>query len=402
MSAVAVALGVLIGLVVGALLAVAMMARRRHAASVRTAPPDDDWTVPESVVRRLPEVMNLAVVVLDVSSAVALANDAVRRMGVVRGRHLIIEPLHQLARRTRKSGVAQQVVIDLPDSRLGSQPLAVSAQVVPLGHDYIALFLEDITESRRLAAVRRDFVANVSHELKTPVGALTLLAEAVQEACDDPEAVRKFSSRMIAEGERLGSLVRELIELSRLEGADPLPQSSEVSVDELVAAALDATRLAAEAAGITVTSDGQRSLVVRGDEAQLTMALTNLVGNAIAYSPAGTTVTVRARRVPGPGNAGRPLNGRGPSSDPNDDQVEISVIDHGIGIAAADLDRVFERFYRADPARSRATGGTGLGLAIVKHIASNHGGRVQVRSVEGGGSTFTLALPSGEKATAAA
>jgi two-component system sensor histidine kinase SenX3 len=179
---------------------------------------------------------------------------------------------------------------------------------------------------------------------------------------------------MQREGTRLGRLVAELIELSRLQGAEPLPSPAVVSVDAVVAEAVDRTRLAAESAGMVVVAGGQRGLAVRGNEAQLVTALVNLVDNAVAYSPAGTRVAV--------GTRGR------------DGRVEISVSDQGIGIAEGDLDRVFERFYRSDPARSRATGGTGLGLAIVKHVASNHGGEVSVWSVEGSGSTFTLRLPA--------
>jgi two-component system sensor histidine kinase SenX3 len=259
--------------------------------------------------------------------------------------------------------------------RLGREPIAVNARVAPLIESgYVALLLEDVTETRRLEVVRRDFVANVSHELKTPVGALTLLAEAVQDAADDPEAIRRFAGRMQHEGIRLGRLVAELIELSRLQGAEPLPSDTVVEIDHVVAEAVDRTRLAAESAGITVVSGGERGLAVHGSESQLVTALVNLVDNAIAYSPPGTRVAVGTRRREG--------------------YAEISVSDQGIGIPETDLERVFERFYRSDPARSRATGGTGLGLAIVKHIATNHGGGVSVWSVEGSGSTFTLRLPA--------
>jgi two-component system sensor histidine kinase SenX3 len=203
---------------------------------------------------------------------------------------------------------------------------------------------------------------------------LTLLAEAVQDAADDPAAVRRFAARMQHEGTRLGRLVAELIELSRVQGAEPLPLPEIVPVDGVVAEAVDRTRLAAEAAGITVVAGGERQLTVRGSEPQLVTALANLIDNAVVYSPRGTRVAIGTRLRNG--------------------QVEVSVSDQGIGIAKHDLERVFERFYRADPARSRATGGTGLGLALVKHIATNHGGEVSVWSVEGSGSTFTLRLPA--------
>jgi two-component system, OmpR family, sensor histidine kinase SenX3 len=325
--------------------------------------------------RRVLEVMGSGALVIDSADEVVLANPAARRMGVLRGGRLVVDDLRRLARSVRREGEPRHDIVDTPRGRLGREPIAVSVHATPLGDTgYVALLLDDVTESRRLEAVRRDFVANISHELKTPVGALTLLAEAVQDAADDAEEVRRFAGRMQHEGARLGRLVAELIELSRLQGADPLPQPAVVDVDELVAEAVDRTAAAAEKAGIAVVSGGQSGLSVQGSEAQLVTALANLVDNAVAYSPAGTRVAVGTRRREG--------------------HVEISVSDQGIGIAERDLERVFERFYRADPARSRATGGTGLGLAIVKHIATNHGGSVSVWSVEGSGSTFTLRLPA--------
>jgi two-component system sensor histidine kinase SenX3 len=372
---VAIAAALVVGLVAGLLVAVLLMNRRHPvtpapAAPVPTPAPD---AAPPLLARRVLEVMHSAAVVLDPAGEVVLANPAARQMGVVRGGRVVVEDLHRLARAARRDGEARHTVVDTR-GRLGREPIAVSARVAPLvDSGYVALLLDDVTEGRRLEAVRRDFVANVSHELKTPVGALTLLAEAVQDAADDPEAIRRFAGRMQHEGTRLGRLVAELIELSRLQGAEPLPSPAVVDVDEIVAEAVDRTRLAAESAGIAVVSGGQSRLRVRGNEGQLVTALVNLVDNAIAYSPAGTRVAVGTRR--------------------RDGCVEISVSDQGIGVAERDLERVFERFYRSDPARSRATGGTGLGLAIVKHIATNHGGGVSVWSVEGSGSTFTLRLP---------
>ncbi|HZB50121.1 MAG TPA: ATP-binding protein [Mycobacteriales bacterium] len=376
MDVVAVTGALLLGLVAG--VAVALAVTRRSpgpAAAHGGAPEPAAGVVPPALARRVLEVMGSAALVVDQTDEVVLANPAARRMGVVRGGRVVVEELRRLAREARRAGEPRTAVVDTPRGRLGREPIAVSAQVAPLVESgYVALLLEDVTETRRLEKVRRDFVANVSHELKTPIGALTLLAEAVQNAADDPEAIRRFAGRMQREGIRLGRLVAELIELSRLQGAEPLPAPAVVAVDEVVAEAVDRTRLAADAAGITVVAGGQHRLTVRGSELQLVTALVNLIDNAVAYSPAGTRVAVGVRG--------------------GDGAVEISVSDQGIGIAEADLERVFERFYRADPARSRATGGTGLGLAIVKHIATNHGGGVSVWSVEGSGSTFTLRLPA--------
>jgi two-component system sensor histidine kinase SenX3 len=368
---VAVAAALLIGAAVGVLVGL-LLTSRRAPVPPPAAPPVEP--APPALARRVLEVMGTGAVVLDPADEVVLANPAARQMGAVRGGRVVIDDLRRLARAARRDGEARHKVVDTR-GRLGREPIAVSARVAPLvDSGYVALLLDDVTETRRLEAVRRDFVANVSHELKTPVGALTLLAEAVQDAADDPEAIRRFAGRLQHEGSRLGRLVAELIELSRLQGAEPLPSRALVDVDDVVAEAVDRTRLAAAAAGIAVVSGGQGRLAVCGNEAQLVTALVNLVDNAVAYSAPGTRVAVGTRR--------------------RDGYVEISVSDQGIGIAERDLERVFERFYRSDPARSRATGGTGLGLAIVKHIATNHGGGVSVWSVEGSGSTFTLRLPA--------
>jgi two-component system sensor histidine kinase SenX3 len=237
----------------------------------------------------------------------------------------------------------------------------------------VALVLQDVTEARRLEAVRRDFVANVGHELKTPVGALALLAEAIEGAADDRETVSRFAARMSHEADRLGRLVRELIDLSRLQGADPLPEMQAVDIDLVVAEAVDRTRTAAAAKEIEIAAGSATGLEVRGVESQLATAVTNLLANAVAYSPRSTRIAVAARSRSG--------------------FAEIAVTDSGIGIPRTARARVFERFYRVDQSRASSTGGTGLGLAIVKHIATNHGGSVTVWSEEGLGSTFTLRIP---------
>jgi two-component system sensor histidine kinase SenX3 len=266
---------------------------------------------------------------------------------------------------------------------LSRRPLAVRARVVSAGGPDVAVIVDDLTEARRVEAVRRDFVANISHELKTPVGAVSLLAEAVLDGADEPETVKHFAERLQHEAQRLGRLVQELIDLSRLQGAAPLPDPALVSLRHVVREAIDRARLAAAAKGITIAYDDTDAAVV-GDETLLVTAVANLIDNAIAYSPEATRVAVGVRMTGGSGDA--------PGS------IELSVCDQGIGIAAEDIDRVFERFYRVDPARSRSTGGTGLGLSIVKHIVTNHGGTVTVWSAPGEGSTFTLRLPAQEPA----
>ncbi|MEU3950235.1 ATP-binding protein [Streptomyces sp. NPDC029526] len=339
-------------------------------------------------------VLRSSAVVLDEADGVVKASSAAYALGLVRGGKLAVEPMLKMARDTRRDGEIRQVELDLPRRGTGrGEALAVSARVAPLGSRLVLLLVEDLTEARRIEAVRRDFVANVSHELKTPVGALSLLSEAVMDAADDPEAVERFAGRMQIEATRLTSLVQELIDLSRVQNDDPLEDSEPVRVSELVAEAIERCRHAAGTKEITMatnvgagdgphedgdgTTDGAADLRVWGNRGQLAAALGNLVENAVNYSPARTRVGIAARSVR---LAGGPM-------------VEIAVTDQGIGISEKDKERVFERFYRVDPARSRATGGTGLGLSIVKHVAASHGGDVTVWSAEGQGSTFTLRLP---------
>ncbi|WP_420497151.1 sensor histidine kinase [Parafrankia sp. FMc2] len=352
---------------------------RRPAAGM-TGP----HSLPPALVRQVIAGLPSGLVVVDTEDVVVLVNSAARRMGVVDGDRLGVMEVADLVIACRLAGAERNRQLDLPPvpeppltrARPDQTTLAVWAYARPLGDSgYVSVLLDDITDSRRVEAVRRDFVANVSHELKTPVGALHILAEAVGAASEDPVAVRRFASRMTHESARLARLVQEIIDLSRLQGADPMPELAPVPVSVVLAEAVDRNRFNAQAQEISVAVIGAGGLRVRGDEGQLVTAVANLLDNAISYSPRGTRVVLGVRRVA--------------------ETIEISVADEGIGIAEKDLERVFERFYRADPARSRATGGTGLGLAIVKHIATNHGGSVSVWSAEGRGSTFTLRLPSG-------
>jgi two-component system sensor histidine kinase SenX3 len=333
---------------------------------------------PAALSQRVLAALDLGVVVVDRDEYAVFANPVAQKLKVVDADRLALPELSELVRQVTDSGRPDSVLIDLA----GHGPETFSVRAMPLLVNQrvqsVVLRFVDVTEARRVELVRRDFVANVSHELKTPVGALTLLAEAVQEAADDPAAVQHFAERMQREGSRLGRLVQELIELSRLQGAEPLPGDALVEVGRVLSEAVDRSRLLAEQANISVLCRPEGELWVRGNETQLTTAIGNLIDNAIAYSPPHTRVSVTSR-------AETDADGTG--------WVAISVTDQGIGIAEADLDRVFERFYRVDPARSRATGGTGLGLAIVKHIATNHGGSVAVWSVVGSGSTFTIRLP---------
>ncbi len=327
-------------------------------------------------------VLRSAAILLDAGQDVITASPAAYAFGLVRGHDLVHGALRDMAAEVRRFGVVRERELELPRGPLGRARIVVHARVAPMGSEYVLVLVDDRTEARRVEEVRRDFVANVSHELKTPIGALQLLAEAVADAAEDPEAVQHFAEHMGREAQRLATLVQEIIDLSRLQVADALHPPEPVEVDAAVAEAVDRVRLAAQRKQISVATHGDRGAVVYGDENLLVTAIRNLVDNAINYSPENTRIGVSVRRI--------------------DSLVEISVKDQGIGIAKTDLRRLFERFYRVDPARSRATGGTGLGLSIVKHVAANHGGEVTVWSEEGVGSTFTLRLPDSAHAAATA
>jgi two-component system sensor histidine kinase SenX3 len=332
-------------------------------------------------------VLSSSAVVIDSDDRVLRASAAARSFGLVKGDRLMVGELLALARQVRRDGEIREGEIEVSGTKFGGRTTSFAVRVAPLGSGVgggglVLLLAEDQTESRRVEEVRRDFVANVSHELKTPVGALALLAETVEDAADDPEAVRRFAGRMRQEASRLTKLAQDLITLSRIQAAEPIPDPIPVDLSLVVAEALDRCRMKANAHGIELAADGEPSLVVLGDEDLLVNALRNLLENAVAYSPEKTRVVVATHRA--------------------GDLVEISVTDQGIGIPQRDLERIFERFYRVDPARSRATGGTGLGLAIVKHVTAAHGGKVTVGSKVGEGSTFTLRLPIANRPRAAA
>ncbi|MFC0550542.1 sensor histidine kinase [Planotetraspora thailandica] len=350
-----------------------MLAIRRQTDKGGEAEPVDDMLSPgvASVLAVLPS----SAVVLDRDDRVMRASSAARAFGLVRGDSLMAAELLALARKVRSDGEIRESEIETAGRKFGQESTTFAVRVAPLGSNGQVLVLaEDQTERRQVEAVRRDFVANVSHELKTPVGALSLLAETIQDAADDPEAVTRFAGRMQHEAARLTYLVQDLITLSKIQGGEPVPTPGPVPIDEAVHEAIDRCNTKASAKDITLVAGGTDGLRIWGDDELLVTALRNLIDNAVAYSPEHTRVVVSARP------AGR--------------TVEVSVSDQGIGIPESAQERIFERFFRVDAARSRATGGTGLGLAIVKHVAVAHGGEVTVWSKEGSGSTFTLRLPA--------
>jgi two-component system, OmpR family, sensor histidine kinase SenX3 len=363
-----------IGLGIGVLLTWAVLRARQ-------AEPSPTFDVAEPVVPagvgEVLVVLPAAGVVVGPHDEVLQANATARSMGLVRGTRISVPELLQLVRIVRREGDVRSVDLQISrGARVSSSYL--TARVAPLDESLILILADDQTTARRIEETRRDFVANISHELKTPIGAISLLAEAVEDAAEDPAAVRKFASRMGIESARLTDLVGQIIELSRLQSDEPLADPEIVDVDDVLTDAVERRRLDAERHRITLTVAGVAGTRVLGNARQLGVAVGNLVENAIVYSDTGARVVVAAH-----------VQARS-----DDDYVEITVSDNGIGIPPAELDRIFERFYRVDYARSRANGGTGLGLAIVKHIAAIHGGDVSVWSKVGQGSTFTIKIPA--------
>ena len=319
-------------------------------------------------------VLRSSAIVLDTSDRVVNNSPAAVAHGLVRRQELAHGELLALARDTRRDGIIREAELELRKGPLGDARSVFAARIAPLGAHHVLLLVDDLSEARRVEEIRRDFVANVSHELKTPVGGIALLAEAVIDAQDDPEAVARFARRISVESARLTRLVQEIVDLSRLQGADAIKEPVMVDVGACALEAADRCRLLADDQEITIAKQIEPGCRVWGDPGLVTTAITNLVGNAVAYSGDGRRVGVSVRRA--------------------GDLIEVAVTDQGHGIAAEEQQRIFERFYRVDAARSRATGGTGLGLSIVKHIAENHGGQVTVWSTPGHGSTFTLRLPA--------
>lgn len=312
--------------------------------------------------------------VLAPGEVIVFASENIDHIGILRDGLIQSQELLAIIRVVRRTNVKQTGTIDVPRGPIGEGRHELTVNVIPLIREQLVLvLLSDESQAQRIQDVRRDFVANVSHELKTPIGALLLLSEAVLGAKDDPAAVEKFATRMQIESKRLTDLVQEIINLSRLQDSDPLSVPSELNVQDLVNEAIDQSQVGADGRKIEILTGEVANGVVLGDRDQLIMAIQNLVENAVNYSPEGTKVTV--------------------SSVVEDGIVTISITDQGIGIPENEKDRIFERFYRVDPARSRQSGGTGLGLSIVKHVATKHGGEVSLWSVENVGSTFSLKLP---------
>lgn len=368
--------GLLVGVLLG--LAIAALLRRAQLVDRLTVPQVREIEVPEGT-RTVLEVIRSAGVVVGPHDEVLESTPQAQKLGLTRGSRVAIPRVLDLVREVRQSQQrrTEEVEVRRGSRSVGDADLLLGIRVGSMSGGLILVLADDLTLARRVESTRRDFVANVSHELKTPIGAISLLAEAVEEAADDAEAVRRFAGRMGIESARLADLVSQIIDLSRLQASDPMGRAECTAVDDVLIEAVDRRRVEAERHQVTITIAGETGLYVMGDQLQLSTAVGNLVENALVYSDPGARVVVAARS----------------QVRTDDDYVDITVSDNGIGIPNDQLERIFERFYRVDYARSRANGGSGLGLSIVKHIAAAHNGDVTVWSQPGRGSTFTLRLP---------
>ena len=358
-----------VGLVIGVGLSLVVAWAYRTRARIAD---ETSLVVPEGVTAVLGS-MDDAACVVDPSGLVLAASKAASRFDIEVGAPLENPELRQLLRSLRVDGGSVTESLRITRGGLSLDPRLVSARASAISPRMSLLVIRDVTEQERLDQMRRDFVANTSHELKTPVGAITLLAEAIESAADDAQQVRHFATRISAEAVRLGQLTGRIMSLSRLQTDDALSSARAVSIDEVLASAIEAHAVQADSAGVEIARGGDRGVWVHGDSQILIEAFGNLIANAIVYSPKGSRIGVGVKA--------------------DDEIVEIAVSDQGIGISEADRERIFERFYRADEARSRRTGGTGLGLSIVKHATQRHGGEVLLWSRPGRGSTFTIRLP---------
>lgn len=328
----------------------------------------------QDTVADLLDVLATAGLLLDSSNQVIRSTNGAEVLGLLNGRSLAQAEMLELVLKARVTGEPTEAEIELA-AGMQSGSTWVRARAAELSDGNVLLTVADETESQRLEETRRDFVANISHELKTPIGAISLLSEALIDGADDQTLVKKFSADLFRESKRLASLVQDIIQLSRLQSADILKTALPVDLAGVIAEAVERNQVLAERKGIKISWNAPVGTNVLGDGEMLTMAVKNLIENAILYSDdEGGQVGVGLREDQG--------------------TAQISVTDTGVGIDPEHVERIFERFYRADPSRSRATGGTGLGLAIVKHVANNHRGDIQVFSRLGFGSTFTLRLPT--------
>jgi two-component system sensor histidine kinase SenX3 len=326
----------------------------------------------QKLIQSLPDI----VIWVDGDNKIKYASEVALSLNIAREDKIQIDALETLISMARK--IDEPLIKKVKAKRpLGIAKLNLDTWVMRLERGEVLLWAQNNSVVSRVETMRRDFVANISHELKTPVGALSLLAEAIEESGKDSESIQKFAKRIGPETKRLTNVIRDIIDLSQVQSDDPLATANPVEVDRVINDAVDAVQLLADLNSVEIVQVNEPDVKIVGDEYQLVMAIRNLLTNAITFSPVNSRITVGAKL--------------------KDGVVEITVSDQGIGISLENQSRIFERFYRVDPARSRTTGGTGLGLAIVKHVCENHGGEVSVWSVPGQGSTFTMKFPQMEE-----
>lgn len=362
---IAIAVGAIAGAGFSTLLFVA--ARQRQTATRLST-----WQVPEGVAALI-ELLEVPALIVDPSHNVMAASPLAYSLGFIAQGRLVTPELVQLVDNLRDREDRLTGDFEVARGPFGDASLSISAMASHYGVRFTLILVTDKTEFRRLEEVRRDFVANISHELKTPIGAVGLLAEAIEQAAEDPKMVKHFASRLQTEGQRLAGITKEIIELSRLQAEGALKSFEKISIDDVIAQAVDRNRVVATLKNVDIIAGGEPDTHVFGDSGSLVVAVDNLISNALQYSPNNSRIGVGVSR--------------------QRDCIDIAVTDQGIGMTADEAARVFERFYRTDQARSRTTGGTGLGLSIVKHTIQNHGGEVRVWSRPDNGSTFTIRLP---------
>lgn len=334
-------------------------------------------SLPELLIKTL-NTLDRDSLILDANGNAIFTTNNIDKLNILKDGKIFSEEFLALIRVVRRTGAKQEASFELPRGPIGEGKREIQVSISMLSENGLVLIIvDDEGEKQRIDAVRRDFITNISHELKTPITALTLNSDALLEVKNEPDQVVRFADRIKQQAGRLNDLVQEIINLSKLQDADPLDVARNVNIVDVVKEAIDQCETNAEARKISLNLEKTDAAVVLGNRDQLVMAVHNLIENAINYSSTGTNVTIVVEVI--------------------EDIVEITVKDQGIGIAQNEIDRIFERFYRVDPARSRATGGTGLGLSIVKHVAQNHGGEIKVWSAPGVGSTFSLRLPMIQK-----
>jgi two-component system sensor histidine kinase SenX3 len=366
---------IILGMLLGALLGgttIYFLVKAKNKPEQQNLTSNSSRNLILKLIQSLPDI----VIWVDGDNKIKYASEVALNLNIAREDKIQIEALETLISMARK--IDEPLIKKVKAKRpLGIAKLNLDTWVMRLERGEVLLWAQNNSVVSRVETMRRDFVANISHELKTPVGALSLLAEAIEESGKDSESIQKFAKRIGPETKRLTNVIRDIIDLSQVQSDDPLASANPIEVDKVINDAVDAVQLLADLNNVEISQVIEPDVKIVGDEYQLIMAIRNLLTNAITFSPASSRITVGAKL--------------------KDGVVEITVSDQGIGISLENQSRIFERFYRVDPARSRSTGGTGLGLAIVKHVCENHGGEVSVWSVLGQGSTFTMKFPQMEQ-----